>query len=296
MEHQLIPIENCPICQSTHNKLWRKGIDHNVSNDTFSIVQCEDCGFRFTNPRPTENTIGDYYKSSNYVSHSGTKKGVINKIYHAVRKKAIVQKELLIQNHNTTQGKKLVDIGCGTGDFLAYCKTKNWDVLGLEPDSDARSIALKNNVMAHPLDHIKSIENESIDVITMWHVLEHVYHLNDDIKEFKRILKPNGTLMIAVPNCSSHDADHYKEHWAALDLPIHLYHFQPKNIEDLFSRHNMKLEKILPMKYDAYYISMISERYKGGNILSGFWRGYISNRKAKKVKNTFSSQIYVLKK
>jgi len=269
--------------------------DYSVSGETFELLYDEELQLLKTYPQPSLDKLASYYDSQDYISHTDSNKTWFEKMYHFVRRRAIKQKVNLIDYCNGEKGK-ILDIGCGTGDFLAYCKTKNWNVLGLEPDSDARSIALKNKVMAHPLDYIKSIENESIDVITMWHVLEHVYHLNDDIKEFKRILKPNGTLIIAVPNCSSHDAEHYKEHWAALDLPIHLYHFQPKNIEDLFSRHDMKLEKILPMKYDAYYISMISERYKGGNILSGFWRGYISNRKAKKVKNTFSSQIYVLKK
>ncbi len=297
VKHQLINIEKCPICNHSDFHFWRKGVDHNVSNDTFKVVECSACGFRFTNPRPSESTIGNYYKSSNYVSHSGTKKGVINKIYHIVRNKAIQSKEQLIAKNCSYSERKLLDIGCGTGDFLAYCKTKNWHVLGLEPDEDARKIALNSHqITIHSLDYLTSIPDESFDVITMWHVLEHVYNLNEDIEQYKRILKPGGTLIVAVPNCSSHDADHYNEHWAALDLPIHLYHFQPKNIEQLFSNHQMKLVEILPMKYDAYYISMISERYKGGNIIFGFWRGFISNRKAKKVKNTFSSQIYVLKK
>jgi ubiquinone/menaquinone biosynthesis C-methylase UbiE len=297
VEHQLINIKKCPICNYSDYHFWRKGNDNNVSNDTFTIVECEGCGFRFTNPRPTEITIGNYYKSSDYVSHSGTKKGIINKIYHIVRNKAIQSKEQLIAKNCSYSERKLLDIGCGTGDFLAYCKTKNWNVLGLEPDEDARKIALNSHqITVHSLDYLTSILDESFDVITMWHVLEHVYNINEDIEQYKRILKSGGTLIVAVPNCSSHDADHYNEHWAALDLPIHLYHFQPKNIVQLFSNHQMKLVDILPMKYDAYYISMISERYKGGNIISGFWRGFISNRKAKKQKNTYSSQIYVLKK
>lgn len=297
MEHQLNNITHCPICNGINNTFWREGIDHNVSNDLFKIVECNDCGFRFTNPIPTENTIGNYYKTSNYISHSGTKKGIINKIYHIVRQRAIKSKEQLISLNCISNEKKLLDIGCGTGDFLAFCKTKKWQVEGLEPDEDARRIAKeKNQLTLFDLNYLTSIPDDSVDVITMWHVLEHVYNLNDDIKQYKRILKPGGTLIVAVPNCSSYDASYYKEHWAALDLPIHLYHFQPKNIEQLFNNHSMKMSEILPMKYDSYYISMISEKYKGGNILSGFWRGFISNMKSKKVKNTYSSQIYIIKK
>lgn len=183
-----------------------------------------------------------------------------------------------------------------TGDFLAYCNSKNWKTLGLEPDADARQIATKNNVTVFDLNHINDIPSNSVDVITMWHVLEHVYDLNASFETYKRILKKEGYLIIAVPNCSSHDADYYKEHWAALDLPIHLYHFQPKNIKQLADKFDLSLEQILPMKYDAYYISMLSEKYKVGSIIAGFWRGFISNRKAKKTKNTYSSQIYVIKK
>ena len=295
MKHDLQHIEKCPVCGNENHNHWRSGIDHNVSKDTFNIVECNKCGFRFTNPVPSENTIGNYYKSENYISHSSTKKGLINKVYHVVRNRAIKQKEQLAKRY--AQNKTILDIGCGTGDFLGYCKNQNWKTKGLEPDADARSLALKNNgVETESLDALRSIEDGSYDIISMWHVLEHVYNLNDDISEYKRILKSGAHLIVAVPNCSSHDSDHYQEHWAALDLPIHLYHFQPKNIEDLFQKHGMELVEILPMKFDSYYISMVSEKYKGGNIFSGFWRGFVSNMKAKRNKNTYSSQIYVLKK
>ncbi len=294
VKHELTNIKNCPICSSENHKFWRKGIDHNVSNDDFKIVSCDNCGFRFTNPIPTENTIGNYYKSENYISHSSTKKGLINKVYHIVRNRAIKQKESLIDS--LTKEKNLLDIGCGTGDFLGYCKSQKWNAIGLEPDEDARKIALeKNKIETFDLNYLDNIASNSKDVITMWHVLEHVYNLNKDIENYKRILKPNAHLVVAVPNCSSHDADHYKEHWAALDLPIHLYHFTPNDIKNLFEKHDMELVEILPMKFDSYYISMVSEKCKGGNIISGFWRGFISNLKAKKTGKTYSSQIYFLK-
>jgi len=295
VKHQLKNINNCPICNSKNLSFWRSAIDHNVSQDEFKISQCSNCNFKFTNPIPTENTIGEYYKSDTYISHSATKKGVINKIYHVVRTRAIKQKETLISSFSSN--KTLLDIGCGTGDFLGYCKKNNWNTIGLEPDEDARKLAKSNNnIQALPLDELYTIKSESKDTITMWHVLEHVYNLNQDIEEYKRILKPGGHLVVAVPNCSSHDADHYKEHWAALDLPIHLYHFTPNDIKRLMENHQLELIKVLPMKFDSYYISMMSEKYKGGNILTGFWRGFISNIKAKKTKNTYSSQIYVIQK
>jgi len=294
MKHQLIDIENCPICDSKKHSPFIQAVDHNVSNDKFNIVECNDCNFRFTTPIPTEETIGEYYKSEDYISHSSTKKGIINKLYHIIRERAIKQKEQLALKHS--ENKSILDIGCGTGDFLGYCKNNGWETLGLEPDQSARELALKNNnVEVKSLSNLYSLEENSFDVITMWHVLEHVYNLNKDIQQFKKLLKPNGTLIIAVPNCSSKDAKKYKEHWAAYDLPIHLYHFQPKNMKELFNKIDMEVVDVLPMLFDSYYISMVSEKYKNGNIISGFWNGFLSNLNANKTNNEYSSQIYIIK-
>ena len=294
MEHQLKNIEKCPVCGGESHQDFIEAEDHNVSNDRFKIVECSDCSFRFTNPIPAEETIGDYYKSENYVSHSGTKKGFVNRVYHIVRSRAIKQKENLAAKYSNE--KTILDIGCGTGDFLGYCKSRNWKTLGLEPDLSARKIALQNNAIeAKNLNHLYEINENTFDVISMWHVLEHVYNLNEDIEQYKKILKNDGTLMVAVPNCSSKDAEHYNSNWAAYDLPIHLYHFRPDNMKQLFSKHGMEVVEILPMKFDSYYISMVSEKYKGGNIFSGFLNGFKSNVAANSKNNKYSSQIYVIK-
>ncbi len=294
MEHQLVDIKKCPICGSENHKKFISAEDHNVSHDQFTIVQCSDCNFKFTTPIPTLETIGLYYKSENYISHSDTKKGVINKIYHVVRNRAIKQKEALAKKHS--RGKSILDIGCATGDFLGYCKQQGWNTTGLEPDEDARKIAKsKNDVDALPLEELYQLNENSFDIISMWHVLEHVYNLNEDIAQFQKILKPDGTILVAVPNCSSKDAAHYKEHWAAYDLPIHLYHFTPKDMQALFNKIGMEVVEVLPMKFDSYYISMISEKYKGGNIMSGFYNGWKSNLAANNKNNQYSSQIYVIK-
>lgn len=294
MEHQLRNIEKCPVCGSESQHPFLEAEDHNVSNDLFKIVECKDCSFRFTSPIPTEETIGDYYKSDNYVSHSGTKKGLVNRVYHIVRSRAIKQKENLASKY--TKDKTILDIGCGTGDFLGYCKAHNWNTMGLEPDVSARKIALeKNAIEAKNLSHLYEIEENTFDVISMWHVLEHVYNLNEDIEQYKKILKKQGTLMVAVPNCSSKDAEHYKASWAAYDLPIHLYHFRPENMKRLFSKHGMEVIEILPMKFDSYYISMVSEKYKRGNIFSGLINGFKSNFAANSKNNRYSSQIYIIK-
>ena len=286
-------IKNCPICNSETFSKFLSAIDYTVSNASFNIVSCDSCGFHFTNPIPLESEIGEYYKSESYISHSSSNKGLINKLYQLVRTITLKQKVKLVQQES--KGKDLLDIGAGTGHFMNACKLAGINALGLEPDADARGFSEKNfGLDMKSTDELHSLPENSRDVITMWHVLEHVYNLNTDFEKIRNILKPDGKLIIAVPNMSSYDAKHYKEFWAAYDLPIHLYHFQPKDINALAEKFNMKVEKVLPMKFDSFYVSMLSEKYKGGNILKAFWIGLKSNLKARG--NKYSSQIYILSK
>lgn len=286
-------IETCPICENTSFSHFLEAVDYTVSNDSFKIVACDNCGFHFTNPIPVESEIGAYYKSESYVSHSSTNKGLINKLYQIVRKYTLKQKVKLVSR--VGNGKAILDIGAGTGHFLNACQEAGFDSLGLEPDADARKFAANNfKVNMQELDGLHNLPDDSRDIITMWHVLEHVYHLRRDLDKITRVLKENGKLVVAVPNMNSYDAKKYKEFWAAYDLPIHLYHFTPDDIKRLFEQYNMQVDEILPMKFDSYYVSMLSEKYKGGNIVKAFFNGWLSNLKAKK--GTYSSQIYILSK
>lgn len=286
-------IKNCPICDQIEFTQHLDAVDYTVSKDTFSIVTCNNCGFHFTNPIPSRDEIGNYYKAESYISHSSTNKGIINKLYQRVRKYTLKQKVKLVKR--VGKGNDTLDIGAGTGHFLNACQVVGFNSLGLEPDADARSFAtskFKANIQS--LDELHNLPDESRDVITMWHVLEHVYDLRKDLDKIAKILRPEGRLIVAVPNMSSFDSNHYKEHWAAYDLPIHLYHFVPDDIKRLFEQYDMEVEEMLPMKFDAYYVSMLSEKYRGGNIVKAFFNGWRSNFKANK--GTYSSQIYILKK
>lgn len=286
-------IKECPICSHSEFTPFLKAVDYTVSNETFSIVACNNCGFHFTNPIPTIEKIGDYYKSENYISHSSTNKGLINKLYQAVRKRTLKQKVKLVKR--LAKGNTILDIGAGTGHFLNACKTAGLNTLGLEPDTDARQFAKENfGVELQSTDQLHHLKDESKDIITMWHVLEHVYELRKDVEKISAVLKKDGTLIVAVPNRNSDDAKRYREFWAAYDLPIHLYHFVPTDIETLFGQFDMELKEILPMKFDSYYVSMLSEKYKGGNIVKAFFNGWRSNLKAKE--GSYSSQIYILQK
>lgn len=289
-------LTNCPICNGEKFSPFLICKDNTVSKENFNIVSCDSCNFKFTNPIPVEDKIGQYYKSEEYISHSNTNKGLINKAYQAVRNITLNQKEKLIADNN--KRGRLLDIGCGTGEFLYYCKKSGWSVEGIEPDDDARKLGTTNYELdIHPEMHLKQIHNESVDVITMWHVLEHVYHLRDRIKELKRIIKSSGYIYIAVPNYESYDATIYKENWAAYDVPRHLYHFGKSDIKRLMEKEGMTVTDIIPMKFDSFYVSMLSEKYKTGkiNYVNAFINGLKSNNQGSKSMN-YSSLIYKIKK
>lgn len=271
--------------------------DHSVSGQTFLLFCNEEFDMLETFPRPEGNALASYYKSEDYISHTDSKRNLFEKVYHLVREFSLKQKLRLI-NKYSSHSKILLDIGCGTGDFLATAQNAGWEINGVEPDSRARAIAnQKTNNKIKDVDALNEFENGSFDVITLWHVLEHLPNLHEQIETLDKLLKPDGTLVIAVPNFKSHDARHYKDFWAAYDVPRHLWHFSQTSISKLFSKRNIQVIDTKPMKFDSYYVSLLSEKYKTGRmkILNAFFRGLISNMKAKR-SGEYSSLIYILKK
>jgi 2-polyprenyl-3-methyl-5-hydroxy-6-metoxy-1,4-benzoquinol methylase len=294
-------ISNCQICSSTTFSPYLTCTDYTVSNETFDIVACNNCGFKFTNPIPNLQQLGNYYKSNNYISHSNTSKGLVNSLYQFVRKFTLVKKLQMIEKVNKASDTKyLLDVGCGTGEFLNTCKNAGWQVQGVEPDNDARKAAQKNyHLTVNDEAYLDTAFENSFDCITMWHVLEHVPNLNERLTALNKLLKPNGKLIVAVPNCSSYDAQNYQEYWGAYDVPRHLHHFTPNDIKQLMNNNGLVVESILPMVFDSFYVSLLSEKYKTGksNLVSGFWTGLVSNIKAAtNNNNTYSSQIYLIRK
>lgn len=295
MFHVKPSTESCVICgnQKFENKFLCK--DHTVSGQEFGIFECSGCGFHVTLPRPSTIEIGDYYKSDKYVSHSNQSFGLMSIIYREVRKLALKGKYRILMPY--LKGKRVLDIGCGTGAFLSFMQKKGFDIAGVEPDADARRNALSfYNIHAEDESFLSACRPQQFDLITMWHVLEHVMDLPERIQTIHRILKNDGLLCVAVPNPNSYDAKYYKEYWAAWDVPRHLWHFSPENISAIFSKYGFELIIMHPMKYDAFYVSILSEKYRGKafSFLRGCFRGMISNWKAKN--GTFSSQIYLLRK
>lgn len=289
----------CPACKSIDIFPKLEAQDYTVSNEKFSIWHCANCTIRFTQDVADQNSIGKYYKSDNYISHSDTKSGLVNSLYHSIRKFTLLLKRKLIQNQTQLKSGTILDIGCGTGAFLNTMKEAGWKITGLEPDDTAITKA-KSLYQIHPQSssELFNLSEQQFDAITMWHVLEHVHQLNEYFFQLRKILKDNGTLFIAVPNYTSFDAHFYKETWAAYDVPRHLYHFSPMSMELLVKRYGMKIKTIKPMWFDSYYVSMLSEKYRGNKLglLRAVLIGKISNILCLLNKRKCSSVIYVINK
>lgn len=270
--------------------------DHSVSGEDFELIQNSEYGFLETSPQPSKEKLPDYYQSEDYISHTDSKRNLFEKVYHLVRKSSLKKKLKLIDFFSKAD-KNILDVGCGTGDFLQIAQENNWNVSGIEPNEQARNIAnKKTNNSVFEAEELLKFKADSFDVITLWHVLEHLPNLEEHISIFKKLLKSNGTLIIAVPNYKSFDAKHYKQFWAAYDVPRHLWHFNQDSISKLVLKETMQVVKTKPMWFDAFYVCLLSEKYKSGkmNPIKGFWFGLLSNLSALSTKQA-SSLIYIIK-
>lgn len=292
----MIVYDLCPNCGDKNISFITSAKDHTLSGEEFEIWECKNCTQRFTQNVPGKENIGKYYQSQNYISHSDTSEGLVNNLYHKVRKHTLIQKRKLIKKTTGKDQGNILDVGAGTGAFLNTMKNANWNVTGIEPDEIARGKAKElYGINLEESQKIDSLPSQSFDAITLWHVLEHVHDLHKYVEQLKNLLFPGGKIFIAVPNYTSYDARFYKQFWAAYDVPRHLYHFSPKAIKNLLNSHGLKVEKIKPMWYDSIYVSMLSEQYKTGNShpLKAIINGSFSNLKAFFEKSKCSSLIYI---
>ena len=286
----------CPWCGSDKAQinLWLK--DEFLSKEDFHICECLNCGLLYTMPRPSKEKIGDYYKSEEYYSHQENKKGFIPKVYEAVKKVNLKHKYNLATKD--IKAGRLLDIGCGVGDFLHTAEEHGWSCTGVEPSEDAKNIArkkIKADLIAS--EDLEQIPDGSFDLITMWHVLEHVDNLKWQVEQLQRLVKPQGRIVIAVPNYKSYDAQFYNELWAAYDVPRHLSHFNKTTLTKIFKSKGLELKKTDKLVWDAYYISYMSEQYKHHSLplIKGAFRGLVSNFKARR-SGEWSSMVYIFEK
>jgi len=266
--------------------------DHAVSGESFHLEYDERFHMYVTSPKPSKEALPFYYASEDYISHTDSKRSLFEKIYQVVKGITLSRKQKLLTSYLPAKGS-LLDIGAGTGDFLEYVSKKGWNISGVEPSEKARKLASQKNIQ---LTEALPEEETTYDAITMWHVLEHVYDLNEQVRWLKNNLSREGVLFIAVPNFESYDASLYKTDWSAYDVPRHLYHFSRKAIQLLFEEQDMRVIDVHPMKFDAFYVSLLSEKYKTGkiNFFKAFVSGWRSNQKATQT-GAYSSLIYVIK-
>ena len=292
-------IDKCPICGQSHFKKVMTCTDHYATGESFDLCRCLSCGFMFTQEVPVEAEIGRYYESPDYISHSDTHKGLMNSIYHKVRKYMLLKKASLVKKSSGLVCGSILDIGTGTGYFINTMKEKGWKVSAIEKNEKARIFAKEHfGINVNTPESINSIKEKSFDVITLWHVMEHLEQLDTTWKNLNKILKDSGVLIVAVPNSSSYDAQLYGDKWAAYDVPRHLWHFTPDTMRRIGMKNGFVMTEKYPMPFDAFYVSMLSEKYR--KKMFPFLRGLISGTKAWfasiKDKNKSSSIIYIFRK
>jgi 2-polyprenyl-3-methyl-5-hydroxy-6-metoxy-1,4-benzoquinol methylase len=297
LQQQIYPI--CPVCQNDDISFAFACKDYSLTQESFEIIKCNHCSFHSTYPIPSKENIGPYYQFPEYISHTDVQEGWMNQLYHKVRQRTLSQKTNWIQSLFTGHKGNLLEIGAGTGAFANAMTLKGWSVTALEPDEASRSKALDNyNIQLLPIDHLSNLPQQHFDVITLWHVLEHVHDLSGYMDSFTKLLKKNGRLIIAVPNHTSFDAQYYKQFWAAYDVPRHLYHFSPAAMETLCSKYEMRVLQFKPMWFDSFYVSLLSEKYKQTKyigVFRAFCIGLISNLFAVRNNKKASSIIYEIK-
>lgn len=293
-------LTKCPLCRSGLFLNHFDATDHSVSKETFRLCKCSNCGLIFTNPRPDAESIGKYYEFDEYISHQDKSNNLTNVLYKQVRKITLKGKIDLLKQYSP-ENSEVLDYGCGTGYFLQTAQNKGYSTTGIEPNDKAREIASSFGLkISKNLDEIES--SRKYDIITLFHVLEHVHGLRKTLKNLLSKLKKNGTLMIAVPNINSWDYQHYKNHWAALDVPRHLYHFNQKSLSFLAEEMKITIIDKKPMPFDSYYVSILSEKHLFPDqstfktYLKALKNGMKSNKWAKSNENNYSSILYILKK
>lgn len=294
---ELVHYTKCPVCGTADCSEVLNATDYTVSNEIFAIWECPKCRLRFTQDVPAAGSIGPYYQSENYISHSNTSRGLVNRLYQWVRKRTLKQKRKMLQQLTGIKTGAVLDLGSGAGAFAAEMKSAGWRVTGLEPDAGARNVAQESfGIELQDISRFYTLEDGQFDAITMWHVLEHVHELQAYMAKLKLVLKENGRLFIAVPNYTSGDAAIYKEYWAAYDVPRHLYHFSPDSMKVLVEKHGMRVLDHKPMWYDSFYVSLLSSKYQSGAtmLFSAFFNGLRSNLGAVGRVKKCSSVIYVI--
>ncbi|MCB9081429.1 MAG: class I SAM-dependent methyltransferase [Lewinellaceae bacterium] len=292
------PVDACPLCNSNQVVLALQLQDYSITREAFQLYDCQGCGIRFTHPVPEPADLGRYYQSEDYISHSDTQQGLINRLYHWARGYMLERKRALVESFGTE--RSLLDVGSGTGYFMAHLRDHGFTVLGVEMDEGARTYAQERfQVAVLPPEELEqgNIPGQ-FGVISMWHVLEHVYQPDLYLDRLREKLLPNGVLLIAVPNYTSYDATYYGAQWAAYDVPRHLWHFSPERMRTLAAAHGLQVVGQQALPLDPFYVAMLSEKYRSSGLpglARAAWVGLLSSWQTWRNRDRASSLVYILR-
>jgi SAM-dependent methyltransferase len=291
----------CPACNSQESMPEISCRDHLVSKSMFHVKHCPVCGLRYTNPRPNKLIINNYYVSSDYISHSEGGRSLLERVYRIARGRMLKRKLNMLKTY-LPDGGSILDVGCGTGSFLLYANQHGYHTKGFEPQEHARNIALNKGLDVAAVEaELDITPGQSLQGVTLWHVLEHIHELKPRLQFINRVLAPGGTLFVAVPITNSLDAVYYGQHWAAWDLPRHLYHFDRDTIINLLEKYGFTCVGHRGLPYDSFYVSLLSEKYKsslpqGLRQIRALIIGLLSNLYAVAGFRPWSSEVFVFRK
>jgi SAM-dependent methyltransferase len=217
---------NCALCGGADSELIFTAPSLRLSGpgNHFDLRRCTKCGLVFMSPRPAPEELAALYQPKFY--HSPNQK-LVQRIAGLILGESVS----FVQRH--AGPSKLLDVGCGNGSFIQGAARAGFDVYGLEPYQSALPNlpeSLRTRVLCAPFESA-DYPAESFDVITLWHVLEHLSGPVETLKRLRVFLKPGGTLILEVPNIASSEARWLGPHWHNLDLPYHFWHFAPETLQ-----------------------------------------------------------------
>ena len=289
----------CPLCGGNDTSHFTDCTDHAVSNETYSLQRCGSCGLIFTIAPPDSQDKQTYSKLDQELNRADNPRKRLDRLYYYARILNIRRKIRLIERLTRVSSGKLLNYGAKSGYFSSRMTDRGWKVTSLEEYHEQRIFSLE---MFHhrmmDIDEIDSLPPGSFDAVTLWHTLEHQEDPHTLIEKLIRLLKPNGLLFAAVPNTDSLDAAWYGSQWAAWDVPRHLLHFNTTSMIRFGLAHNLVLMHHERMPFEAFYIPMLSEKFKGNRhpIITGAVRGLKFWHKTNTDREKSSSIVYVFRK
>jgi SAM-dependent methyltransferase len=228
----------CNLCNS--DNLRRKIVakdEHWMIGEKFNIVQCKSCNLAFVNPRPSKEEITKYYPDEYYVDAAewNIERNSVKELQNRL--------DYVVKYYAQSRPGKLLDIGIFNGAFVSHVLNAGWDAYGLDPNLKAISLARKlvpGDRLLH--GHVESspFPPGSLDVVTMWEVLEHTEDPVNLLKMVRSLLSPDGIILISVPNFNSLESRIFRQYWIGLDVPRHLYHFGPSTLDKMLEKVGLK--------------------------------------------------------